>query len=222
VFAVVYPDEKIHGAVLMEYLNGSILDKKSISANLAHQCGAILAKIHTQKTEGYGDLTDVNSIATDPRIVFSHKFEEGMSECEGHLPKTLLDKIKRHFAENLDLLLDVDGPCIVHHDFRPANILVAGDAVLGVIDWSSAKAGFSEEDFCPFEFGEWPKEQKDTFFKGYETVREVPNYPRIIPLLRLSRAVAAVGFTVKRDIFRGKGAGIYQFSRSYLESLLPM
>ncbi len=50
-------------------------------------------------------------------------------------------------------------------------------------------------------------------------IRKVPDYKSMIPLLRLSRAVAAVGFTVKRGTWNSRHSKLYQFNRRHLESL---
>jgi hypothetical protein len=41
----------------------------------------------------------------------------------------------------------------------------------------------------------------------------------MMPLLRLSRAVAAVGFTVKRGTWESRNSKLYQFNLNHLESL---
>ena len=33
--------------------------------------------------------------------------------------------------------------------------MVLNNQIQGVIDWSSGRGGFAEEDFCPIEQGEW-------------------------------------------------------------------
>jgi hypothetical protein len=54
---------------------------------------------------------------------------------------------------------------------------------------------------------------------GYASIRKVPDYKPMMPLLRLSRAVAAVGFTIKRGTWEFKNSKLYQHSFSHLESL---
>jgi hypothetical protein len=147
------------------------------------------------------------------------KFEEGLEECRGHLSESLLETCRRHFDKEIDLLLSADGPCVIHRDFRPGNLIAAHGKVQGIIDWSSGRGGFAEDDFCPLEFGEWPSSCKNTFLEGYASIRKVPDYQPLMPLLRLSRAIAAVGFTVKRGTWASRNSKLYQFYRPYLESL---
>ncbi len=90
----------------------------------------------------------------------------------------------------------------------------------GIIDWASARAGFAQEDFVPMEHGEWlidPKSRK-AFVAGYASIRPVPDYEAMMPLLRLSKAIATVGFTVKHGTWNSSHARIYQFNRHFLET----
>jgi serine/threonine protein kinase len=216
---LIEPKVGLAAAILMEYIPGDLLKSEIITKALAFEIGAFLAHIHLEHVKGYGDLTEPLSLRNDPRIPFTMKFEEGLEECKGHLPENLLEICRRHFNKDIDLLLSVDGPCVIHRDFRPGNIIVSDGKVQGIIDWSSGRGGFAEDDFCPLEFGEWPAGCKNSFLEGYASVRKVPNYMPLMSLLRLSRAVAAVGFTVKRGTWESRNSKLYQFGLSHLESL---
>jgi hypothetical protein len=209
----------LDAAVLMECVQGDLLKSETVTKALAWEIGSLLARIHIEQTEGYGDLSDPSHLSSDPRFPFTMKFEEGLEECKDHLPKSLLETCRRRFNKDIDLLLSADGPCVIHRDFRPGNIIAFNGKVRGIIDWSSGRGGFAEDDFCPLEFGEWPEGYKDSFLKGYASIRKVPDYKPMMPLLRLNRAVAAVGFTIKRGIWESRNSKLYQFSLSHLESL---
>ena len=219
IIQLIEPEEGMDGAVLMECVYGNLLKAEAVTSALAGEVGSLLARIHLEHTEGYGDLTDPVHLSADPRIPFTMKFEEGLEECKGHLPDSLLETCRRHFDKDISLLLSVDGPCVIHRDFRPGNIIASDEKVRGIIDWSSGRGGFAEDDFCPLEFGEWPEGCKDSFLKGYSSIRKVPDYKSMMPLLRLSRAVAAVGFTVKRGTWESRNSKLYRFSRRHLDSL---
>jgi Ser/Thr protein kinase RdoA (MazF antagonist) len=222
IIQLVQPENSLHGAILMECLPGNLLKFQDLNDKLSYEIGSLLARIHLERVKGYGDLIDPTHLSSDPRIPFSTKFEEGLEECKDHLPTILLEKCCQYYNQHVGLLTTSDGPCIIHRDFRPGNIFINDGQIQGIIDWSSARGGFTEEDFCPLEFGEWSSNlsYKDSFLAGYACIRKVPHYKRLLPLLRLSRAIATIGFTVKRDTWQSKGAKIYQFNRQYLESFL--
>lgn len=195
-------------AILMECLPGHLLT--DLTDDLAYEIGATLAKIHMQRTSGYGDpMGDLND---DPRIYFSMKFAEGLEECRSNLPSSLLEKCDQYFKSHLDLLKNVDGPCVVHRDFRPGNLMIDQGKLQGVIDWAGARFSFAEEDFCN------PFLSKPAFLSGYASVRPVPNYSTLMPLLLLNKAIASIGFTVKTGMWNSVHASLYQTHRQFLEN----
>ena len=84
---------------------------------------------------------------------------------------------------------------------------------------SSARASFAEDDFCAIEHGEWGdfNRCKPCFLAGYSSIRKVPDYHQVMPLLRLNRAIAVIGFTVKRNTWHTTDARPYQFNRQFLD-----
>lgn len=218
------PETNLHGAILMECLPGELLTIEGLNDNSAYAIGSFLGRMHRERVKGYGDLTDPSSLSIDPRIPFTKKFEEGLEECADHLPATLLEKCRQYYDRHIDSLGMADGPCMIHRDFRPGNLIINHGEIQGIIDWSSARGGCAEEDFCPLAFGEWSTSSsyKNFFLAGYASIRNVPDYHRILPLLRLSRAIGAIRFTVKRGTWQGKGAKIYQHHRQYLESFFHL
>lgn len=214
------PGPDIHGAILMEYLPGNLLTKNDFTDALAYETGTLLARIHLNRTSGYGDLTQPEDLNTDPRFHFTLKFEEGFAECSQHLPITLLEQCRRYYDTHVDFLTTVNSSCIIHRDFRPGNVIVHNGKIQGIIDWASGRASFSEEDFCPMEHGEWPTyfTSKTSFLAGYASIRSIPDYRAIMPLLRMSRAFATIGFTVKCKTWQTKNTHAYEFNRRFLET----
>ncbi len=218
---VVPPEENLAGAILMEYIPGVLLQVAELTNDLAYEIGSQLARIHLERQEGYGELIYPGNLSSDPRIYFTHKFEEGLAECSNHLPQPLLDQCRDYFNAHLDLLDLADGPCIVHRDFRPGNLIVRDGKLRGIIDWSAARSSFAQEDFVSMEHVAWPTYpiNKKSFWAGYKSVRPVPDYHTMMPFLRLSKAIATIGFTVKRGTWDGRDAHLYQFNRRFLATL---
>lgn len=219
IISTVPPGEENFGAVLMEYLPGDLLTPHAITKEIAFEIGKSLAIIHENKTNGFGYLNRNLELSPDHILHFKAKFEEGIDECKGHLPKDTILKSLNYFNDSLKLLEQVDGPCIIHRDFRPGNIIIHQNTLRGIIDWSSVRSGFAEDDFCSIEHGEWGNFNgyKNVFLDGYRSVRTVPSYNAVIPLLRLNRAIAVIGFTVKRNTWSNIHARPYKFNRKYID-----
>jgi Ser/Thr protein kinase RdoA (MazF antagonist) len=221
IFEAIPPDTSLDGVILMEYLPGSLLSNIILTDHLAFEIGKLLAQVHINRTEGYGDLLQKNELRTDPKFYFTLKFQEGLEECSEHLPAALIEKCRLYYDQHISLLSSLDGPCIVHRDFRPGNLIVHEGKIQGLIDWSACRASFAEEDFCFLMHGKRPisVEMTKSFLSGYATIRPVPNYEAIMPLLRLSKAVAAIGFTVKRRTWANVHSDFYLANREFLEMI---
>ncbi|HGC5813297.1 TPA: phosphotransferase [Legionella pneumophila] len=213
------PTPSNHGAILMEYFSGNLLNKKDITDKISYETGVLLASLHLNRVTQYGDLTQEHSLSPDPRDPFMHKFEESFSECSHNLPKDLMKKTWQYYKTHVDALNLVDGACLIHRDFRPGNIIVLDGKITGIIDWASARASFAEEDFSPLELDEWSNESKlkKSFLKGYASIRPIPGYQLIIPLLLMNRALSVIGFTVKKGTWNNINASAYQANIKYLD-----
>lgn len=148
IIQLIPPETNLHGAILMECLPGEWLKTEDLNDKLAHEIGSLLGRMHLERVKGYGDLTVPTSLSTDPRVPFTMKFEEGLEECVNHLPIALLEQCRKYYDQHVDALNTTDGPCIIHRDFRPGNLIIGRGKIQGIIDWSSARGGFAEEDFC--------------------------------------------------------------------------
>jgi len=208
------------GAILMECLEGSLLTESDWSNELAHAVGTNLALLHSKRADIYGDATQCESYAKNARDYFKDKFFEELNECANHLPKETISSCVDYWESHQNLLKGVDGPCIVHRDFRPGNIIVYNGKLVGIIDWASARFGFAEQDFCSMEHRNWPSnpKYKQALLAGYSSIRKLPNYNAVMPLLRLGRALAVIGFTVSSGTWDGKDKEIYQYNQKFIDS----
>jgi Ser/Thr protein kinase RdoA (MazF antagonist) len=218
---LVPPKEDFKGAILMQYVEGRLLENAEITEKLAFEMGALLARIYLERVAGYGDLIDPQNLNLDPQIHFTLKFAEGLQECCGHLPPIMIEKFQAYYEKSKHLLSFVDGPCVIHRDFRAGNIIIHDGKIQGIIDWASGRAGFAEDDFCSIEHQELPfhVSSKKAFLSGYKSIRAVPDFKEMMPLLRFHRAIAIVGFTVKRQTWNNSCQKLYAFNRRFLETI---
>lgn len=221
IFGHVAPNENINGAVLMEYFPGVVLKKVDLTSQITFHMGSLLAQIHNERTSGYGELTNPKTLIQNPAKPFYEKFQKSLSECSSHLSKQVVSYCEHYVKNHLSLLDLVDGPCIVHGDFRPGNIMALNGVIQGVIDWSASRAGFAEEDFCSLEYHDWATDPaiKSSFLKGYASIRPVPDYAKIMLLLVLSKALASMGWTIRTNTWNNKGADFYQMNRQFIENM---
>lgn len=217
------PKPGLHGAILMECLTGTVLKIADLTEPLAYQIGCCLAQIHCNRLLGYGDPIHSN-LSPDPSVYFTLKFQEALAECRDHLPIELIENCERYYLANIDLLQSVDGPCIAHRDFRPGNLIVCEGKLKGIIDWAGARASFAEEDLFSLQHGEWSSSSHNikSILTGYASIRPVPAYTHLLPFLRLNKAIAIIGFTVKRRTWDNRDSRIYRYNRQFLENLFKV
>ena len=215
------PISHAYGALLMSYIPGQLLQSSALTNTIAHDLGQLLAQIHTTPLIGDNDFPH-GALDPTPHNFFKKKIHEGLQECSLQLPRAFMDQCHHFYTSQQHLLDSIDESCITHRDFGPRNILVQNNAVTGIIDWSSASATFPAEDFCFLEHHEYPIEalHKKAFLSGYVSIRPVPDYHKIMPLLLFSKALAIIGFSIKRNLWQTTMASDYQASYTVLKDLV--
>lgn len=150
-------DDAITGALLLSEIQGipcnGVIDEK-----LAFEIGVYHAKLHEVKMLEYGVEVKDGFQSLDQnnwRLHIKNNFEKLKEPCKEILDKGLFEKCMNHFERAFSIFPQPDGPCIVHMDFRPGNILINENKVVGVIDFESARAGSSEIDFTKINRYVW-------------------------------------------------------------------
>ena len=199
-----YGDERTTGALLLSAIQGMPCTG-DIDEKLSFQIGVYHAMLHEVKTAEYGyhvsdgfKLFDQN----DWRSHIKSNFERWKEPCKEILDSELYARCIFHFNEGFSALPAPDGPCIVHMDFRPGNILVNGDEVAGIIDFESARSGSSEIDFTKVNRYIWEvnPRTKLPFIEGYQSIRPMVALDRVLPLYDIYDAFSAVVWCKNRGI----------------------
>jgi len=194
------PDDDRPGALLLSRLPGaSIADP--VDAGLARQMGDLLGRFHTHRLDHYGDREEAgNPDAHDWWAMLHDGLDRWKPHCMQAMPP---DLYARSLALYRDLAADLpapDGPCWVHNDYRPGNILVEDGKITGLIDFESARGGSADRDFTKVSHYVWKPDPatKPAFLAGYAEIRPVPDFERTLTLYQLHNALGGIAWCVRR------------------------
>ncbi|QUL53757.1 aminoglycoside phosphotransferase family protein [Paenibacillus tritici] len=203
-----YGDESTKGALLLSAIQGMPCTG-DVDEKLSFQMGTYLAMLHEVQAPGYGHhaaegykLFDHN----DWRLHIQSNFEMWKEPCQEILGSTLYEKCILHFDRVFSALPEPDGPCFVHMDFRPGNILVQGNEVAGIIDFESARGGSSEIDFTKVNRYIWEANPrtKSPFIESYQSVRPMMALERVLPFYNFYDAFSSIAWCKKRGIAKNQ------------------
>ncbi len=224
ILQTIEPSTELNGAILMEYIDGDLIEAKSLNNEMAFKMGELLAKTHSISSKYYGEAFDENAKSQTGIDLLKEYFNTSFSECKNHLDRDLLEKAKKYFYVSIKNIDKLDGPCIVHRDFKPGNIIVKEGEIKALIDWEIAKNSFAEEDFAQMEYLVWDKypNTKKAFLKGYESIRKLPALELLMPILRICKAFGAIGFTIVRKTNNGPHKFVYDANLKFLQRFFQM
>ena len=219
IIKVVEPQDGVRGGILMSCLPGHTIVLEEFTPSLAYESGRFLAKVHQHKMPGFGDFSCPQTLQPSARLHFVRKYEKYFDACAALFDADFIQRCKAYFYEHLYLLDLVEGPVLVHRDFRPGNMLVQDGKLSGIIDFASSAASFVEEDFIALELLYWSEDasSRESFFAGYTSVRELPDYTKIMPLLSLARAFNGLEFVVRKNLHETRANKLYQSHKKYIE-----
>lgn len=197
-------DDAISGALLLSEIQG-IPCTSVINEELAFEIGVHHAKLHEVKMPEYGVEVKDGFQSLDQnnwRLYIKNNFEKLKEPCKEILDKELFEKCINHFERAFSVLPQPDGPCIVHMDFRPGNILINENKVVGVIDFESARGGSSEIDFTKINRYVWEVNPRSRvrYTEGYSTIRPLIDLDTILPFYDFYDAFSAVVWCKNRGI----------------------
>jgi Ser/Thr protein kinase RdoA (MazF antagonist) len=201
-------DQSTPGALLLSSIEGEPITGE-VSPKIAYEIGYYQAQLHSVDMPGYGvDARDgFNYLEkNDWRLYVKNNFDKWKEPCKEIIEPELYEKCVQHFKREFSSLPKIDGPCVVHMDFRPGNILVKDNKVVGIIDFESACGGSSEIDFTKINRYVWEKypHTREVFLEGYESVRPIIELQNVIPFYSFYDSFGAVVWCNKRGIEKNR------------------
>lgn len=188
------------GALLLSYLPGSSLNA-ALSDQAAFALGQLLAQLHSVPMTLFGDeFENPSASAKGWWELMDEFFYQWVPLCERVLEPELIRASDHKYQQLRADLPAPDGPCAVHFDYRPANVLWQDDTLIGLIDFESARGGSADRDFIKIkdELWELTPQTEAPFLAGYQSVRPLPDLERTLPFYTLHLAFGGVGWCVRR------------------------
>ncbi|WP_282942033.1 aminoglycoside phosphotransferase family protein [Paenibacillus sp. RC67] len=201
-------DEHNTGALLLEALEGYPLFKTK-DTRLAYDIGVLHAQLHSVPMPGYGDDSRNGFQYLEHqnwRGYICNQFEKYQAPCRELLPEGLFEACLSHFDSVFTKLPEPDGPCVIHMDFRPGNLLVDQSHLKGVIDFESSRGGSSEADFTKVDRYLWRESTyiKQAYIAGYSSIRPMIDLDLVLPFYSFYDAFSAVGWCNKRGLEKNR------------------
>lgn len=201
-------DEQHSGALLLEALEGRPLTDTE-DTKLAYAIGELHARLHSVPMPGYGeDSCDGFHYLDnqDWRGYIRRQYEKCQAPCRELLPEGLYEACLKHFDSVFRSLPKPDGPCVIHMDFRPGNLLIDHSRLIGVIDFESSRGGSSESDFTKIPRYLWREREaiKQAYIEGYNSIRPMMELDLVLPFYSFYDAFSAVVWCNKRGLDRNR------------------
>ncbi|MBT2640426.1 aminoglycoside phosphotransferase family protein [Bacillus sp. ISL-39] len=194
-------DEEFPGAFLLSELKGSSLTLES-PPTVAFQVGVLQAEMHTIQPPADKVLTGIKNEFMNWSDFVEKQFYSFAEDVKGVLDPQLYRQAIEKFENMKHLLPSPDGPSFVHMDFRPANIIVDGNKVSGVIDFESVRFGSTEGDFTKLyrDFLSFNPAFYHSYKEGYNSIRPLIDLDIILPFYQFTDAFNSIGWCKRRGI----------------------
>ncbi|MDZ5475620.1 aminoglycoside phosphotransferase family protein [Bacillus atrophaeus] len=157
------------------------IDKKNLRINLSFIYGEsiiaqqtnkthlinlaeILQKLHCIKVENFGYLnSDVTSQLDNWLIYLTNRFNKRVLDLGLNIEN--INKFESYFKSNLDNLICEDlKPVLMHHDLKPANIIVTPNNDIALIDFDRACGGDPVSDLAKLYSRTFHREETNEWF----------------------------------------------------------
>lgn len=194
-------DEECTGAFLLSELKGKPLSAEA-SPTAAFQVGVLHAKMHSITPPAGQVLTGIQNEFPNWSNFIEQQFNSFAEDVKNVLDEGLYKQAIEKFSEMKQQLPPPDGPSFVHMDFRPANIIVDGDNVSGMIDFESVRFGSTEIDFTKLyrDFLSFDPSLYKAYQEGYNSVRALINLEVVLPFYQFTDAFNSIGWCKRRGL----------------------
>ena len=172
-------------ALILKRISATPMKEEEVNSVSAYDLGRLLGKLHSLK-----------KVANFPmKKNFMENTKVSLKLCENIVSSEILELSNDYLYTRFPSIDSLQGPTIIHRDFRPGNILKNKEGEYFVLDWELVATGFVQEDFAVVDFFIWQgnEEIKESFCRGYQTVTLLPTLDSQDFFL-VCKAIGALGF----------------------------
>ncbi len=194
-------NEDVTGALLLSEINGVPITEK-VDPALAYDIGVHHARLHAIIPNEQDFKSSVSNVYGRWSEFIERQFYSFAEDVKEVIDPCLYEQSLKYFDRQVKLLPSPDGPSFIHMDFRPGNILVHENQVVGIIDFESVRIVATEIDFTKINCdilmkypGTW-----DAYQKGYESIRPLIDLQEVLPFYLFTDAFNAIGWCKRRGI----------------------
>src|SRR5699024_3045902 len=194
-------NDDIPGALLLSELKGQPISGK-VDGELAYDIGAHHATLHTVTPKENKTYRDISNVYDQWSTFLETQFYGFAKDVKDVISESLYHQSIHLFEELRKSLPHPDGPCFIHMDFRPANIIMFNNQISGVIDFESVRFGATEIDLTKINrdiFMKYPGTLK-AYKQGYQSVRPLIDLDVVLPFYQFTDAFNSLGWCKRRGI----------------------
>lgn len=194
-------DEECPGAFLLSELKGKPLTSKA-TPTVAFQVGVLHAEMHTIRPPEERVLTCIQNEFPNWSSFIERQFYSFAEDVRDVLDEQIYKQAIGKYEEMKQQLPPSDGPSFIHMDFRPANIIVDGEKVSGMIDFESVRFGSTEIDFTKLyrDFLSFDFTLYNAYQEGYNSIRPLIELKDVLPFYQFTDAFNSIGWCKRRGI----------------------
>lgn len=194
-------DEQCPGAFVLSELKGKPLTT-DVSPAAAFQVGVLQATMHTIRPPKGKMLTGIQNEFPNWSQFIEKQFYSFAEDVKEVVDDYLYNQAIEKYEAMKQQIPSPDGPSFVHMDFRPANIIVEGNQVSGMIDFESVRFGSTDIDFTKLyrDFLRFNPTLYKAFKEGYQTIRPLIDLEVVLPFYLYTDAFNSVGWCKRRGI----------------------
>ena len=194
-------DEECPGAFLLSELKGKPLTPQASPA-AAFQVGVLQATMHNIEPPSGKVLTGIQNEFSTWSMFIEKQFYSFAEDVKVVVDEGLYTQAIEKYEAMKQQIPSPDGPSFVHMDFRPANIIVDGNQVSGMIDFESVRFGSTEIDFTKLyrDFLSFDPTLYQAFKEGYQSIRPIIDLEIVLPFYLFTDAFNSVGWCKRRGI----------------------